>query len=153
MGNQRVSSPRTPENHPPPPIQTVGSPMMSCRAIMPSQTPIQASSPMPASHPPTSPMMKYRGGGHTPSHPPPQMSPSMSYRATVSQPPSYASVAMSGSALNMTANEISMHHQEAHQFANQFPQQSNAFNFGGGSQFGGLDQQPRVRLPLYQNGM
>merc|ERR1712137_1531996 len=145
--NQTASSPRAPENHLPPPTQTVGSPAMSCRAIMPSQTPRQASSPMPASNPPTSPMMSYRA----------QMSPSMSYRGTVpSQPVPYASVAsvaMSGSSLNMTANETSMHYQEAHQFSNQFPQQSKGFHFGGGKQFGSLDQQQRIRLPPYQNGM
>jgi len=103
--NPPASSPQAPENHPPPPMQTVGSPMMSCRAIMPSQTPNQPSSPMPANHPPHSPVMNYRV----------QRSLSMSFRGAVSsQPPSYASVAsvaMTGSVVNMTAKETSMHDQ------------------------------------------
>jgi len=60
---------------------------------------------------------------------------------------------MSSSIQNLKASETGMLHQEVHQFVNQFPQQSNAFCFGEESQLGNLDQQPRIRLPGFQNDM
>jgi len=91
---------------------------------------------MPASHLP-SPM------GHialSPQNPSTQVSPSMSHT------PTHASMTMSRSFQNVPENEPSMHHQEVHQFVNQFRQQSAICNFSGGGQFRNLDQQPRVLI-------
>lgn len=50
-------------------------------------------------------------------------------------------------------NEISTHHQDVHQFVNHYSHQSRPYESSRGFQFASPDQQQRIRIPAYHNGM